>query len=55
MKTPAAQRPSKPRRDPVLAALRRLLTATDKSLALANEVREARVELAKLVEGRRDD
>jgi hypothetical protein len=51
MKTPATQRPPKPRRDPVVVALRRLLNVTDKSLALASEMRQARVELAKLVEG----
>jgi len=40
--------------DPVAKALRRLLSATDRSIAAADEVRRARVELARLIEGEAD-
>ena len=45
-KTATTRRKRRP--DPVVSALRRLLTATDRSIAAADEVRRARVELAKV-------
>ncbi len=52
-KTPQTNRPGRPSRDPVLTALQRLLTATDRSIAATDKVREARVALAKQLEGSR--
>jgi hypothetical protein len=49
-KTPATNRRNLPQSDPALAALRRLLNATDRNLRTAEEVRRARIELAKVVE-----
>ena len=50
--TPATNRHAPEHRDPVVAALRRLLNATDRNLAAADQLRKARIQLAKLVENR---
>ena len=48
-----AARTTKTRSDPVVTALRRLLTATDRSLAAANQLRQARIALVKVVDGKK--
>jgi hypothetical protein len=45
-----ANRQPRPHPDPVVTALRRLMNETDRTIAAAEKVRQARIELAKLLE-----